>query len=309
MKCKQPCIFLDINLFNWFIIQKRILTFLLVSCVSFISINVMALTCSDNLTKNTVESNNYIFQIFDYIDSPIKDIKQEIRISTTKLGSDSDDVSSMTAKHTLTYDPNGLITQSHYDLYSEKNIRIYSEHLQKNKSGWENIIEDVEDKTNSIIQFSTDEQGKIVVSQQTKKAADFVFIETDNYLYDTNNCLINKNVQWQLKEINENGQYTGTEQKGGSTYTFEYQNQQLAKVLYQFSNNMKNESDLSYQYDNEHHRLISIDASYLSAGKEAAHYATKFLTFNEKNDWLTVTKVKNNQYGKQTTVTRELTYY
>ncbi|MWN31734.1 hypothetical protein GQ597_00075 [Gilliamella sp. Pra-s65] len=288
--------------------QKRILTFLLTSCLSFMSIKVMALTCGDNLTKNTVESNNYIFQILDYIDSPIKGIKQEVRNSTTKLGSDSD-VNSTTAKHTLMYDSNGLITQSHYDLYSEKDIRIYSEHLQKNKSGWENIIEDAEDKTNSIIQFSTDEQGKIVLSQQTKKAADFVFVETDNYMYDTNNCLINKNVQWQLKEIDENGQYTGTEQKGASTYTFEYQNQQLAKVLYQFSNNMKNESDFSYQYDNEHHRLMSIDSSYLSAGKEAAHYVTKFLTFNEKNDWLTASKVKNNQGGKQTTVTRELTYY
>lgn len=289
--------------------QKRILTFLLTPCLSLMSINAMAITCSDNISQNIVEANNYIFQILDYIDSPIKGIKQEVRNSTTKLGSDGDDVNSTTAKHTLTYDSNGLITQSHYDLYSEQNIRIYSEHLQKNKSGWENIIEDVEDKTNSIIQFSTDEQGKIVISQQTKKAADFVFIEFDNYVYDTNNCLINKDVQWQLKEIDENGQYTGTEQKGASTYTFEYQNQHLAKVQYQFSNNMKNESAFSYQYDNEHHQLISIDSSYLSSGKETAHYVTKFLTFNEKKDWLTANKVKNNQGGKQTIVTRELSYY
>ncbi|MWP49639.1 MULTISPECIES: hypothetical protein [unclassified Gilliamella] len=286
--------------------QKPILTFLLTPCLSLMSINTMALNCSGNPTQNTIEANNYIFQILDYIDSPIKGIKQEVRSSTTKLGSD---LNSTTAKHILTYDPNGLITQSHYDLYSEKNIRIYSEHLHKNKSGWENIIEDAEDKTNSIIQFNTDEQGKIVVSQQTKKAADFIFVETDNYMYDTNNCLINKNVQWQLKEIDENGQYIGTEQKGTSTYMFGYQEQQLAKVLYQFSNNMKNESNFLYQYDNEHHRLTAIESSYLSAGKEVVHYVTKFLTFNEKNDWLTASKVKNNQGGKQTTVTREVTYY
>ncbi|WP_085165516.1 hypothetical protein [Gilliamella bombi] len=286
--------------------QKRILPFLLTPCLSIIPINAMAITCSDNPIQNIVEANNYIFQILDYIDSPVRNIKQEIRTSTTKLGADAN---SSTAKHELEYASNGLITQSHYDLYSDKNTRIYSEHLQKNKSGWENIIEDVEDKTNSIIQFNTDEQGKIVVSQQTKKATDFVFFETDNYVYDNNNCLINKNVQWQLKETDENGNYTGKEQKGGSIYTFGYQEQQLAKVLYQFSNNMKNESDFSYQYDNGHHRLTTIEATYLSSGKEAAHYVTNFSTFNEKNDWLTAIKIKNNNGGKQTTITRELTYY
>ncbi|OCG36507.1 hypothetical protein [Gilliamella sp. Gris1-4] len=286
--------------------QKRILAFLLTPCLSIIPINVMAIICSDNPTQNTVEANNYIFQILDYIDSPVKNIKQEIRTSTTKLETDAN---SSIAKHKLEYASNGLITQSHYDLYSDKNTRIYSEHLQKNKSGWENIIEDVEDKTNSIIQFNTDEQGKIVVSQQTKKATDFVFFETDNYVYDNNNCLINKNVQWQLKETDENGNYTGKEQKGASIYTFEYQKQQLTKVLYQFSNNMKNESDFSYQYDNGHHRLTTIEATYLSSGKEVAHYVTNFSTFNEKNDWLTAIKVKSNQSDRQTTITRELTYY
>ncbi|MWN05087.1 hypothetical protein [Gilliamella sp. Pas-s95] len=285
--------------------QKRILLFLLTPCLSLMSINAIALTCSENLAQNTVEANNYIFQILDYIDSPVKGIKQDIRTSTTQLGSD---VNSTTAKHSLEYDSNGLITQSYYDLYSDKNILVYSEHLQKNKSGWENIIEDVEDKTNSIIQFNTDEQGKIVFSLQTKKAVDFVFIETDNYVYDDNHCLINKNVQWQLKEIDENGQYTGTDQKGTSSYTFAYRDQQLANVLYQFSNNMKNESNFSYQYD-DHHRLTTIESSYLSAGKESAHYVTKFLTFNEKNEWLTAIKNKNNQGDKQTSVSRELTYY
>ncbi|OCG20144.1 hypothetical protein A9G22_00900 [Gilliamella sp. App2-1] len=282
--------------------QKRILPFLLTPCLSLISINAIALTCSDNSTQNIVEANNYIFQILNYIDSPVKGIKQEVRTSTTQLGNDA----MSTAKHSLEYDPNGLIIQSHYDLYSNKKKRIYSEHLQKNKSSWINIIEDVEDKTNSIIQFNTDEQGKIVISQQTKKAVDFVFFETDNYLYDSNNCLINKNVQWQLKEIDKSGKYTGADQKGASTYTFGYQAQQLAQVLYQFSNNMKNESDFSYQYDNDHHRLSTIEISYLSAGKDAAHYVTKFLTFNEKNDWITASKVKNN---KQTNIIRELTYY
>lgn len=286
--------------------QKRILPFLLTPCLSIIPINAMAITCSDNPTQNTVEANNYIFQILDYIDSPVRNIKQEIRTSTTKLGTDTN---SSTAKHKLEYAFNGLITQSHYDLYSDKNTRIYSEHLQKNKSGWENIIEDVEDKTNSIIQFNTDEQGKIVVSQQTKKATDFVFFETDTYVYDSNNCLINKNVQWLLKETDENGNYTGKEQKGASIYTFRYQEQQLTKVLYQFSNNMKNESDFSYQYDNGHHRLTTIEATYLSSGKEVAHYVTNFSTFNEKNDWLTAIKVKSNQSDRQTTITRELTYY
>ncbi|OCG23086.1 hypothetical protein [Gilliamella sp. App4-10] len=282
--------------------QKRILPFLLTPCLSLISINAIALTCSDNSTQNIVEANNYIFQILNYIDSPVKGIKQEVRTSTTQLGNDA----MSTAKHSLEYDPNGLIIQSHYDLYSNKKKRIYSEHLQKNKSSWINIIEDVEDKTNSIVQFNTDEQGKIVISQQTKKAVDFVFFETDNYLYDRNNCLINKNVQWQLKEIDKSGKYTGADQKGASIYTFGYQEQQLAKVLYQFSNNMKNESDFSYQYDNDHHRLSTIEISYLSAGKDAAHYVTKFLTFNEKNDWITASKVKNN---KQTNIIRELTYY
>ena len=295
------------NLFIRFIMQKRILPFLLTTCLSIISIDAMAINCSDNPTQNIVAANNYIFQIFDYIDSPVKDIKQETRTSITKLGTDAN---GSTAKHKLEYASNGLITQSHYDLYSDKNTRVYSEYLQKNKSGWENIIEDVEDKTNSIIQFNTDEQGKIVASQQTKKAVDFVFFETDNYMYDSNNCLINKNVQWQLKETDENGNYTGRDQKGASIYTFRYQEQQLAKVLFQFSNNMKNESDFLYQYDNDHHRLITIETSYyLSSGNEAAHYVTKFLTFNEKNDWLTAIKVKNNQGGKQTTITRELTYY
>ncbi len=266
----------------------------------------MALTCSDNPTQNIVQANNYIFHLLDYIDSPVKGIKQEVRTSTTKLDTDTNH---LTAKHTLEYDANGLIMQSHYDLHSGKKLRIYSEHLQKNKSGWENIIEDIEDKTNSIIQFNTDEQGRIVASLQTKKSVNFIFFETDNYMYDSNHCLINKSVQWQLKEIDENGKYTGADQKGASIYTFGYQEQLLAKVLYQFSNNMKNERDFSYQYDNAHHRLTIIESSYLSAGKEAAHYTTKFLTFNEKNDWLTANKVKNHQSNKQTNIIRELTYY
>jgi hypothetical protein len=283
--------------------QKQIRFFLLTLCLSLTSIDAMALTCSDNPTQNTANANNYIFQILDYIDSPIQGIKHEVRTLTTKLTTETN---STNAKHALEYDTNGEIIKSHYDLYLDKNVRIYSEHLQKNKSGWENIIEDVEDKTNSIIQFNTDEQGKIIVSQQTKKAVDFIFFETDNYVYDSNNCLVNKNVQWQLKEVDENGKYTGKEQKGASTYIFEYQTHQLAKVRYLFSNNMQNESDFLYQYDNNLHRLTTIETSYLSAGKKLAHYVTQFLTFNEKNDWLTAKKSKNN---KQTNIIREITYY
>lgn len=286
--------------------HKYILPFLFTPCLSLISLNATALTCNDNPAENLVSANNYIFQILDYIDLPTKGIKQEIRTIATKL--DKGNSISSTAKHTLDYDSNGLITQSQYELFSNENQRVYSEHLQKTNVGWENIIEDVEDRTNSIIQFKTDSQGKIVESQQAKKAVDFIFIETDSYQYDANNCLISKNVQWKVKGVDEKGKFTGVDQNGGSSYTFAYQQQQVAKVLYQFSNNMKNENDFLYQFDNNH-RLSSIQTSYWSSGKNVANYMTHFLTFNDKNDWLTASKVKVDQSDKQTQISRQISYY
>lgn len=285
--------------------QKRILPLLLTPCLSCFSSNVMALTCGEDASQNIISSNNYIFQIFDYIDSPVKNIKQETRTTTTTL---DNNVPISTAKHTLKYDHNGLITQSKYDLYSAQNQRLYSEHLHQTNSGWENIIEDVEDKTTSVIQFNTDAQGRIVSSQRARKASDFVFIEADSFQYDNNNCLINKNAQWKLKEIDVNGKFTGVNQEGTSECTFEYKDNQLANLTYNFSNNMKNESTFLYQFDNNKH-LSAIQTSYLFDGKDLTENTTRFLSFNDKNDWLSASKITKKQESKHTNIIRELTYY
>lgn len=285
--------------------QKNIFHFLTVSCLSFISINAMALTCSDNPEQNKVEANNYIFKILDFIDSTAKGIKQEVRTST--ITSDTGTIRSI-VKHSLNYDPNGLITESHYDLYSGDNEKLYSEHLQKNESGWQNVIEDIEDETRSTTQFKIDTQGRVIASEQIKQAPDFTFIENDSYQFDNNNCLINKNVQWQLKELDANGQVVGTEQKGASIYAFGYQNRHLAKVSAQYSNKTKNESDFSYQYDDKN-RLNTIQSTYSIVGKNTTHYMTEFLTFNEKNDWLSAIQSKQNRKNKQTNIVRQITYY
>ncbi|WP_279084064.1 hypothetical protein [Gilliamella apis] len=285
--------------------QKNIFRCLTASCLSFISINAMALTCSDSPDQNTVEANNYIFKILDFIDSTAKGIKQEVR--TSSITSDTGAIRSI-VKHSLNYDPNGLITESHYDLYSGDNEKLYSEHLQKNESGWQNVIEDIEDKTSSTTQFKIDTQGRVIASEQIKQAPDFTFIENDSYQFDNNNCLINKNVQWQLKELDANGQVVGTVQKGASIYAFGYQNRHLAKVLAQYSNKTKNESDFSYQYDDKN-RLNAIQSTYSIVGKNTTHYMTEFLTFNEKNDWLSATQSKQNRKNKQTNIVRQITYY
>ena len=285
--------------------QKNIFRCLTASCLSFISINAMALTCSDNPEQNKVEANNYIFKILDFIDSTAKGIKQEVRTST--ITSDTGTIRSI-VKHSLNYDLNGLITESHYDLYSGDNEKLYSEHLQKNESGWQNVIEDIEDKTRSTTQFKIDTQGRVIASEQIKQAPDFTFIENDSYQFDNNNCLINKNVQWQLKELDANGQVVGTVQKGASIYAFGYQNRHLAKVSAQYSNKTKNESDFSYQYDDKN-RLNAIQSTYSIVGKNTTHYMTEFLTFNEKNDWLSATQSKQNRKTKQTNIVRQITYY
>ncbi len=284
--------------------KKQTLPCSITLCTLLLSPTVMALSCSENLTQNRVQANNYIFQILDFIDLPAQGIKQEVRTSTTIINNRNES----TAKQILNYDENGLITQSQYILFSDDNKRVYSENLQKTTAGWENFIEDLEYKTSSIIQFKTDEQGKIVESQQAKKALDFIFTETDSYQYDSNNCLISKQVQWKVKGIDDEGKFTGVDQNGTSSYTFNYQQQQLAKVLYQFSNNTQNESNFSYQYDNQY-RLTAIQSAYLSASKDVVNYTTQFLTFDDKNDWLTATKIRQDQKNKQTNIVREITYY
>ena len=284
--------------------KKQTLPCSITLCSLLLSPTVMALSCSENLTQNRVQANNYIFQILDFIDLPAQGIKQEVRTSTTIINNRNES----TAKQILNYDENGLITQSQYILFSDDNKRVYSENLQKTAVGWENFIEDLEYKTSSIIQFKTDEQGKIVESQQAKKALDFIFTETDSYQYDSNNCLISKQVQWKVKGVDDEGKFTGVDQNGASAYTFNYQQQQLAKVLYQFSNNTQNESNFSYQYDNQY-RLTAIQSAYLSASKDVVNYTTQFLTFDDKNDWLTATKIRHDQKNKQTNIVREITYY
>ena len=284
--------------------KKQTLPCSITLCSLLLSPTVMALSCSENLTQNRVQANNYIFQILDFIDLPAQGIKQEVRTSTTIINNRNES----TAKQILNYDENGLITQSQYILFSDDNKRVYSENLQKTTAGWENFIEDLEYKTSSIIQFKTDEQGKIVESQQAKKALDFIFTETDSYQYDSNNCLISKQVQWKVKGVDDEGKFTGVDQNGASAYTFNYQQQQLAKVLYQFSNNTQNESNFSYQYDNNY-RLTAIQSAYLSASKDVVNYTTQFLTFDDKNDWLTATKIRQDQKNKQTNIVREITYY
>lgn len=284
--------------------KKQILSCSITLCTLLLSPTVMALNCGEDPAQNRVQANNYIFQILDFIDLPVQGIKHEVRTSTTIINNRNES----TAKHILNYDENGLITQSQYILYSDDNKRVYSENLQKTAVGWENFIEDLEYKTSSIIQFKTDEQGKIVESQQAKKALDFIFTETDSYQYDSNNCLISKQVQWKVKGVDDKGKFTGVDQNGASAYTFNYQQQQLAKVLYQFSNNTQNESNFSYQYDNNY-RLTAIQSAYLSASKDVVNYTTQFLTFDDKNDWLTATKIRQDQKNKQTNIVREITYY
>lgn len=294
-----------INLLSRSIMQKRIFPFLILICLSLFSIKVMALTCGDDISQNIVSANNYIFQIVDYIDSPAKGIKQEVRTTTTTL---ANNVPNSTVIQKLEYDRYGQIIKSKYDIYSGDNKKLYSENLRKNNLGWENFIEDVEDKTTSLIQFKTDTQGKIIESQQAKRSVDFVFVETDTYNYNDNNCLINKNVQWQLKEIDTHGKFTGTNQKGSSTYNFEYQNNQLARVLYNFSNNTKNESTFLYHYD-ENKQLTAIHSVNLFGNNDKTEYITQFLTFNDKHDWLTANRVRANQENKHINIVRELTYY
>lgn len=293
-----------LSLFNRLVMQKQILPCSITLCLLLLSPTVMALSCGDDSTQNRVQANNYIFQILDFIDLPAHGIKQEVRTSTTRMNNHNE----LTAKHTLNYDQNGLITQSQYVLFTDENKRVYSEYLQKTTVGWENFIEDLDDKTSSIIQFKTDSQGKIVESQQAKEALDFIFIETDSYEYDINNCLISKQVQWKLKGVDEQGKFTGVDQNGASSYTFNYQKQQLANVSYQFSNNTQNESNFLYQYDNNH-RLTAIQSTYLSASKNSVNSTTQFLTFNDKNNWLTATKIREDQKNKQTNIVREMTYY
>lgn len=284
--------------------KKQTLPCSITLCTLLLSPTVMALNCGEDPAQNRVQANNYIFQILDFIDLPVQGIKHEVRTSTTIINNRNES----TAKHILNYDENGLITQSQYILYSDDNKRVYSENLQKTAVGWENFIEDLEYKTSSIIQFKTDEQGKIVESQQAKKALDFIFTATDSYQYDSNNCLISKQVQWKVKGIDDKGKFTGVDQNGASAYTFNYQQHQLAKVLYQFSNNTQNESNFLYQYDNNY-RLTAIQSAYLSASKDVVNYTTQFLTFDDKNDWLTATKIRQDQKNKQTNIVREITYY
>lgn len=285
--------------------QKIKLPFIAMPLIALISTNTLALNCGDNITQNQVEANNYIFQLYDYIETSAKGVKQEIRtIANTK----TDEPAYQTiAHHTLDYDPKGLIQLSHYELYSVQNKQLYSEHLQKINTGWENIIEDFEDKTNSITQFTTDKEGKIIQSHQVKKAVDFIFIQNDSYQYDNNNCLINKRVQWQLKETDKNSQYTGKDLSGASSFVFEYQDQKLAKMISQFSNGLQKENNYSYQYDNN--QLTAIQSNEFTNGKESANYLIKLLTFNDKHDWLSASKVNKFQENKQSTIVRKITYY
>ena len=44
-------------------------------------------------------------------------------------------------------------------------------------------------------------------------------------------------------------------------------------------------------------------------GKDTSNYITQFLTFNEKNDWLSATQAKQNRKNKQTNIIRQITYY
>lgn len=285
--------------------QKRILSIILAPCLSLLSCNVMALNCGGDASQNIVSSNNYIFQILNYIDSPVDNIKKETRTAITK---DDNNTPIVSTTHVIEYDQNGQITQSKYDFYFEQNKRVYSEYLHKTKLGWENIIEDAEDKTTSVIEFNADEQGRIIKSQQLKKALDFIFIETDNYQYDDNNCLISKNVKWKLKETDEKGKLTGVNQEGSSVHTFEYKDEQLAHVLYDFSNKTKSDTRFSYQYD-DNKRLSTIYTTNLFGDKDKTEYITQFLSFNDKQDWLTASKIRKDQPNKHTDIVRELTYY
>lgn len=285
--------------------QKIKLPFIAMPLIALISTNTLALNCGDNITQNQVEANNYIFQLYDYIETSAKGVKQEIRtIVNTKT---DEPTYQTTAHHTLDYDPEGLILLSHYELYSDQNKQLYSEHLQKINTGWENIIEDFEDKTNSITQFTTDKEGKIIQSHQVKKAVDFIFIQNDSYQYDNNNCLINKRVQWQLKETDKNSQYTGKDLSGASSFVFEYQDQKLAKMISQFSNGLQKENNYSYQYDNN--QLTTIQSNEFTNGKESANYLIELLTFNDKHDWLSASKVNKFQENKQSTIIRKITYF
>ncbi|MDF7666292.1 hypothetical protein PT273_00215 [Orbaceae bacterium ESL0727] len=299
------------------------------------STHVMALSCSSDAKKNRVDANNYIFQLLDYIDTPTKGIEKEVRTTSSK--EKANEISSV-AEQTINYDRDGLIQKSDYDLYSNKNVLLYSERLNKTNSGWKNIIEDYEDKRSSIIKFVVDQQGRIVQSQQEKSAADFIFIQTDAYLYDSNNCLINKQGEWQLKGLDEKGKFTGIDDYGASRYTFQYSEQannpvattaptqgtdkknsnqksndvaqarQLAKILYDFSNNTHAENLFVYQYDKNNH-LVSIQSLYTTKAGTTP-YLTKFINFNDKNDWLSAVKQRlSKDETRQTETKRVISYY
>jgi len=52
-----------------------------------------------------------------------------------------------------------------------------------------------------------------------------------------------------------------------------------------------------------------MQSAYLSASKDAVNYTIQFLTFDDKNDWLTATKIRQDRTNKQTNIVREMTYY
>lgn len=59
--------------------QKNIISILFATCLSITSMDVLALMCTDNPSQNVVLANNYILKVEDFIDTPAKGIKQEIR--------------------------------------------------------------------------------------------------------------------------------------------------------------------------------------------------------------------------------------
>ncbi|MDF7670035.1 hypothetical protein PT276_02245 [Orbaceae bacterium ESL0721] len=276
------------------------------------SSHTFALSCGLDSKRNRIEANNYIFQLLDYIDTPINGIATEVRTSSI-----NDRPNEPHAVQTINYDVDGLIIKSDYDLYSSNNTLLYTERLNKTKSGWKNIIEDYEEKRSSIIKFVTDYQGRIVQSQQEKNSADFIFIQTDSYIYNNKNCLINKRVEWQLKGQDGNGKFTGNDDYGASKYTFEYdfkkgsdllQSQPLVKIVYNFSNNSEAENRYSYQND-KHERLTTLETTYISKAGSTT-YLTQFIAFNDKNDWLTAMKHNATQNDNRVTKTvREISYY
>lgn len=285
--------------------KKHILPFLLTPLISLFSSSSTALVCSDDAAQNIVSSNNYIFQILDYIDTPTMGIQKETRTTATMLDNNNDPIS--TSKHALEYDPSGLIVKSDYELFSKQHELLYSERLSKTKAGWENTIVDFEDKRSSIINYMMDKQNRIVGSQQVKKSADFLYLETDTYQYDSHNCVVNKNSTWQLKGLNEKGEFVGEDESGSSKYSYQYQDNLLAKVVYDFGNKMKSENIFDYKYG-ENNRLISIQSTYTS-NNDSTSYITQFLTFNDKGAWLSARKVRQAKTNQSVAINREITYY